>query len=238
MRRVLLAFGVLAALAVSASAAPIVLVDHFSDGDFLIAAKTGSFDNLGPTDFWGNPMKHTGLKDVIGAGGVPPGERDVTVNIIVATDQFQQAQVGSHMLACSVTSGAQADFILTYGTYASLGTPLNANAFESTFLGFDVTQSDQGGTVVVDLNTWQGFYSTPALSIPAGGMYFALPNFSFIGMPQSALSDVDGIKFTFYSSNQAWDFGVDAIQFTTPEPATLSLLGLGILALVRRRRKS
>jgi len=247
MRRVILALGVLVALVMSASAAPILLVDHFDDGTFYsggtVSPLTNANSMVPPGDYRFN------LNGVIGPfgvpGGSPPGERDVTMTFIPHGSDVFQTYIFNSTLNFGVPSGDSANLVLTYGSYASGAVNLNADVKESDFLGFDVSFSDLAGALKVELNTGTGVYHTKAsLTIPAGGKYFALPNFSFWNatetsvMPQSALGDLDGLRFTFTSTNQAWDFTLEAIQFTTPEPATMSLLGLGILALVRRRRKA
>lgn len=50
-----------------------------------------------------------------------------------------------------------------------------------------------------------------------------------VGMPWPGVSVADGVSFT-----QVWE--MDNLQVAIPEPATLSLLGLGALAMLRKRK--
>lgn len=47
--------------------------------------------------------------------------------------------------------------------------------------------------------------------------------------------DVDQLRISFYTSN-AGDFALDQIE-AVPEPATMAVIGLGLTAMARRRRK-
>lgn len=226
MRNPLLAITMVAAFALQASA--IHIIDAFDSGTFFKTAVSGTInDSL------------SGLADVIGPGGFPPGQRDVLCTITKSTAQIVQLGVGSGALSLSIPPLANASLRLSYGSYTSLG-PLHADLSADEALELTVGFADLSGKVDVTLTAGGHTYSVAGTAIPGGdtSTTFSIPYTSFSGLVSSGdLKHVDGLQFTFSSPSDGWDIEVDRVYSGSPEPSTLTLLALGGLALVRRRRR-
>jgi hypothetical protein len=256
MKRILLSCAFLGVLALNASA--LHVIDNFSDGDFdsgilfsgvYTKSQPGLNDVIGPN----NPPK-----------GDPPGQRDTRFQFSKWTfppiPNFAQVTVGGDLLACSLGTGINGTLTLSYGSYTNSGTGTQLDADESAELGvgFTVVFSDIKNQFRITLKSESTEYFYPSKTtfagIPGGGgsTIFKIDYSQFKdtannpGIPLSALQDIDGIQFNFTGlpspDGDAWDLTLDLISFNVPdgvipEPATMSLLALGGLALLRRRRR-
>ena len=133
-----------------------------------------------------------------------------TGNLEVSSDTT--AVWGGYLVITDDTNG-------TYGSVTVLASAGNTGSAEGTFdhastLGYDV---------VTDINA---DHADPYTTI-ATGVQFTAP-VSFTGTATGEILKIDLLDFS-----AVWQ---GAIQFEVPEPMTLSLLGLGGLALLRRRR--
>ncbi|MCE5278454.1 MAG: PEP-CTERM sorting domain-containing protein [Planctomycetaceae bacterium] len=126
-------------------------------------------------------------------------------------------------------------FLLEYGRSTDLNVALAAGgAFQLDFTYVDLGTGAGNNaitiTVAADSQTDSYLLNWPAtpgqISIPAS-------SFSVI----TAWNSVDRLTFEF-SAKTAADVTLDNIAFTIPEPATMSLLALGgLAALIRRKKK-
>ena len=237
MRKIVLACALLAMLALNASA--FHLIDHFENPAILHLESAGGIGTTLPAV---PPQSDSGNK-IIGVGGVPPGQRDLTDTINKNILGLKvNIDIVKSTLSLSNPSQARSTLKLEYGDYTTLGAAgaLNGDFSGDVGLNFDLIAADQGGSVKVDLEANGNTYSKSFAITTATGTY-QVPFASFPGLVASGdLSDVDGIRFTF-TGPDAWDITIDQIgssEDIIPEPATMSLLGLGVLALIRRRRKS
>jgi hypothetical protein len=225
--------GLVAMLAAVAPAHAFVLIDDFNTGSLLVDSKV---------DFYGT--------EVIG-GTVRYGATDINSN---AQNRFSTFQVAGGRLFVENDSGIDANVV--YGRFGAIlnGAPTSgpgglstsdvgsfATALdlsgESAFR-IDFTASDQSnamiGVFVYDKTgaTVTDFNGGSMFAIPQGGGSVIIP-FSdvFSTVP---LNNVGAIGFVLElpTGND-----VAITEFAAvPEPASLAALGLGALALVRRRR--
>ena len=131
-------------------------------------------------------------------------------------------------------------------------------------LGQSITGFTPGGTYTISFSHANGFLETPLVAPPSGGWelfidgtsVFIAPSTNVIGsivpLPYTTDWQISSYTFTATSSTQQFDFmaygpglptpvavqWLDNVQITqAPEPASLGLLGLGVMALIRRRQR-
>jgi hypothetical protein len=221
-----------------------VIFDHFENklagGDVLLEALT-------VTSASGDKSTaQSGLSNVLG------GDRDTLVHWVSGNVGAAVTAKGTiltpppptqHKLSFSNDDSVKSTLTLSYGTYSAGGTQMDADATPDLGLVFDIATTDLAGSVSVLMSTHNGAstFSTSFLPIVAGGTgMFIIYWADFTTTPTVAdLDDIDGLKFIFDSTVDSWDYSIDALRTTDviPEPATMSLLGLGLLAIARRRRK-
>jgi len=196
-------------------------------------------DNLlsGPVEF-STPSNTLGTwTGSVAASTVWGGVRDWSVTVL-------QTAVGGRARVYVDTGGVggldnsssvRSELTFEYGSFTSAG-PQGADwqaiyGLLVTVMSLSETGSlyatiDAGGTVYTSIANAQTIDHTGDYIIPFG-------HFAPAGMN---LAQVDGVTYTFAGNVRGFD-----VDFTflgvTPEPTTLVVLGAGLLALARRRRK-
>jgi hypothetical protein len=215
------------------SASAYHIIDDFIDGGFDVAlASVGSL-----TD------SQTGLAGVIG------GQRDIVMTVTThpggpADGRAFVDDVVNKELSFANDPGVAGVLELKYGSFADTApgpSDLNEDFSGEIVLDLDVKEVDLNGWLTVDLDANGSLFSN-TVPIPSSGglvhvMYFGPTGFP--GLTEADLADVDGIQYTF-SGPTNWDVRVKLLasnETISPEPATMSLLGVGVLTLIRRRRK-
>lgn len=98
---------------------------------------------------------------------------------------------------------------------------------------FAIYNTDSFGTPQVRFSSANGFDNTDVINVPVGG--HAHYNFAFTstGLYEVDLEAVGFINGVQTNSLATYHFGVEAV----PEPATMTVLGLGALAVLRKRKQ-
>jgi len=238
-RRVLMIGVVCVLMSAPAWALPIT-VDNFD---------SPSFDTTNNNDI---TEDHDSAAGVMGSGGVPPGDRDIFVDASGSTGGADEVRIhnASGVLTLATDPSIDATLTLSYGSYADANgdtpTDLDADLSSQTGLSLLLKFADLGGELDVKITTDNDGtpveHTLTGITVPQTATDTVLPiPFSGFGpaLDAAALADVDGIEL-YFVDGASWDVKIDEIRTTDviPEPATLSLLGLGgIAALIRRRRK-
>ena len=247
-------------LGLFASGASAALIDGFGDS----GVPTGGGGNMVvPADGQTNPpavgsyidYKNNIASDIIFGPGQPPGEREVECKIISnSRSQFAFAGVfntfGNSFADLQSPSLGEAEMILRYGSLitTATGTNLDADMSNEAFLDFYVIGNDHPQDAAVDITlqvdqegSGDTYFATAQLNMSVGlvQLNFGAFQHTVNGFPLNAMAmgDVDGIEYRFHAPTPGLDITIDQLSSSIPEPATMTLLGLGALALVRRRRR-
>ena len=229
MKHVAILLVVTVFLAGSACAAPILFIDTFGDGaDLQVVVSAAS---PGAT---GTPSTKTGTS-MIG------GQRTLTLLSVVGDGfNFASALVGGASLSHGNNPTVTSDLEVLYGGASNL---LDADFTISTDIDISLAEVDQSTNISLELtsgmtagNPASGASHSVTQNAASPGMFlYGLSQYSSNGVD---LSDVDRVKLLLNTTQIAVDTRITRITVgIIPEPATMTLLGLGALALVRRRRR-
>jgi len=189
----------------------------------------------------------SGLNTANCVGGIRALYVKTTLAPVSGSNMLTVSQAGD-LVAMDNPSASNSIMALGYGTLTDEATnglesedgDLNLDFTGDVGLNFDLVDADLSTTVTVQMDTaGGGIYTTNpiAVGIAAGTKQIFWTDFT--SDPSADLGDVEGLAFTFTGPN-AWDIQIDRIgssEYQIPEPATMSLVGLGLVALVRRRRR-
>ena len=232
MKRLLIVIVVLVSVGSMATASHII--DDFSDSGNGAGI---DIQLTQPSVGTSGPVLKTGLSGVTG------GRRQITLTVTTHPGGFVDATTGVIVSAppdrfvLAQDPGVDGLAILEYGSYAGAAfTGLDRDLSLDLALTFDLISADlTGGTAKAEIDTSTGTLTrTEAINVASGPVQFLFSNFTGTG----DLSQVNGLRYTF-DGPADWDIQISKLSSddVIPEPATMSLLGLGLLALVRRRKR-
>lgn len=216
-------------------------IDNFSEGNFTLS---------------GSSVGSLVAQQNGSASGIIGGQRDVlfgiTSNPFNRTGSFEvDTTQGASFLSSGpgMATKVQLDYDgfdveSPSGPLQASASGLNLNLANTKSLDFDFLFSDLGVHTTADLYTYGGGHSQGsflvASNIDTPTTYnLDLSNLQSVGGgPAVNLQDVDRIVFTFDGNAQALDFGLRSVKAAAvPEPASLAAMALGLVGIVRRRRK-
>ncbi len=167
-----------------------------------------------------------------------------------ATTSLISADVGSGTLSVSDTSLQNAKLAVTWDGQGSPG--LGPGGVDLTGGGINDTlhlglTSTSVGSVNALLEIWDtnnNLMSQQLALTAVGDYYFDFGN--FVNTNPAYFSSLDRIRLTLTSATNGWDAGFSLLeattlnppQETTPVPATLALLGIGLFGIGAVRRKT
>jgi hypothetical protein len=205
-----LAIRLLIFMLIMAGSAQAVMIDPFDAGPFY----DRQFAGLSSSGFF-SPLPTCAGNTGTGRIGLTPFGAPGSLSIAADPNDRIEATVG-------------------YGAAAPLGLDLSKEIcilFDITFVDLDTALT----TTIVDAH---GATQSVLATIP-GGSYPAAFALGLSAFNAVDLADVSTIRFQFVG--ESVDLEIDAIRTSrepVPEPATVSLLTLGLLALIRRRRRA
>lgn len=228
-------------LAVTAVNAPAVLIDKFTDaGDHLgNPAVIISNDGTGVLPKTMIVAQGPGMLGVL--GGYRTQSVKVTADSAPGTNVSKFSVIPGFPTGTGQTSndvGVNSELLLQYGFYAGFPFgPVDLTADSGMII--NVAFSDLTGKVVVTLHADGTSYASPVENITVGSGAYPVPFTDFPVALMAHLGHVDGVQYDFTGAT-SWDMSFSFLGTTSdivPEPATMSLLALGALALLRRRRR-
>jgi hypothetical protein len=237
---------ILAVTAAADAEARWVTIDRFSDAfpHQIVTYQAGIIN----TSFVGNNLlvgtaMGTGMTDATQQDGltlVQGGQRDATLTADPTSPaRFNQASMVTGGLRLHTPAdGVGARLVLEYGNRTSLNE--DWSDINDPALRFDIDASNLSGSMPVSftLVSGKGTGSQASATVPfsiSGVGEYLLPLSNFSGID---LSDVDTLTVDLNGNGiAAADVTMDDLQ-VIPEPATIGLLGLGLVGVFARRRQA
>jgi hypothetical protein len=175
-------------------------------------------------------------------GGTDPlgGRRDgwVYKNSVTALAEEVKIDVADGMVSMSSEALTYATWKLEWGTGLALNADLTDGGASSLFVIDVINNASLGGSVVIDIQTGTGTLSkTVSMAASLTPYTLSIPFSSFSG--SGNWGDTDKITMTVDTVAAGYDTVWTLVGTTSvPEPASLTLLGLAAMALLRRRAKN
>lgn len=227
--------GLVLALAAATASANFYIVDNFDSGgeQGLFQTTPGVVETLPSATTYGQ------LPAPLAWGGDRYWQLSAA---ITAEGQRAKFGVSQSLTRCVYynDSDVAGYLLLAYGslggTTPGTGPALNMNLTNIQGVRFEVFSVDQSGAIAeIQVQAAGTTYTSPPVAITAVSPYAYDVLFSTFTPGGMDITDVDGISFKF-SGPIGLDLELTSVGLT-PEPTTLTLLGLGTLALLRRRRR-
>lgn len=209
-------------------------IDFFVEGDFALKLEPGETQT---SDFTVDPEGDT----ILGSGrnvtiASAPGSSDgvITADLINLGTRVGGDDQGALVFSNSATT--MGTLMLDYGTFTDFD--VMTNAAGDAYASFRVEVSDveptEAGDLSITVVDTDGDTGTLTQSIVGSGDYlFVYDSFG----ANIDFASLDRINVTVTSTTDGADFRFEEItrEVVIPEPASLALLGMGGLALLRRR---
>ncbi len=217
-------FAIIALLGV-ATVSHALMIDDFSTGDI-----NDKIFNLS------NNMTYTGAS-------VPGGNRwvyhEITSNPLSLS---HSTIVINGVFASDNKTQVDSNTIIGYGSDAAgnftAGTDLNLDLTGLDSFKINILSNDQPATLQIRLRTNSGALISSALHAITPGMVLTpqMVSINFSEFGGADFSDVDSIGI-YLDSTASGDTVIDSFE-AVPEPASMIALGLGVAALISRKRKA
>jgi len=203
-------------------------IDNFSDGDLDIEISGPPFVE----------STEVGLFEVMG------GERYSRIDYSTGTASASLMidPFGAGMLLNS-DAGVTATFTLVYGMNNDLNEDFSVATPQSVFVDWAGWTDDAAEVSVILLNNNGGGANQEQAQVKkttTGGPAAQVMDFTFAQFladnPSMAFDDIDRVVFQVVG-RPGWDGIMEAGSIYIPEPASMTLLGIAGMALIRRRRR-